>query len=140
MFCRERAHGPQDLQAQPSPLVLWRYEGGQGRESRWRTAFAVDIYGPLHHLVDRGRQVLQRAIPDKGDGVSERDESVGGIVEQDLETGEGIEERVSVGSVGVEHESGPRLPSQAIYLLREFRPSLQGCYFECHPDVTGGAG
>ena len=55
-------------------------------------------------------QVLQRAVPDEGDSVSERDEGVGGIAEQNLKTGEGIEERVPVGSVGVEHESGPRLP------------------------------
>jgi hypothetical protein len=84
-------------------------------------------YGSLYHLVDRGRQVLQRAVPDERDCMSERDEGVGGIAEQDLKTGEGIEERVPVGSVGVEHESGPRVPSQSFYLLREFRPSLQGC-------------
>lgn len=64
--------------------------------------------------------------------MSERDKVVGGIAEQDLKTGEGVEVRVPVGRVGVKHESRPHLPGQAVYLFREVWSLLQGCYFERH--------
>ena len=129
---RERTYGAQDLRTKPPLLVLRRHQGGQGRERRRLVTATISFHRPLHNLIDRGRQVLGGAVPDEGDGVPERDDRAGGIAQQGLKVGEGVEKQAPVTRICVEHERRPSLLSQAIYLLFEARFLRQGYYFERH--------
>ena len=97
---------------------------------------AVGAYRSFHKLGHRERQLVGGAVPDEGYGVSDRDQGVRGLAEEDLMVGELVEERLPVGYVAVQQEGGPALPVKPVHPLLEVRPLSQGELLERHPSLT----
>src|SRR5215212_8420706 len=110
-FGCQRTHGAQDLRAQTAPLVAPRYDGGEGRERVRGAPVVVGAQRALQELAHRGRQALRGAVPDKGDGVSDRDYLLGRLEEEDLVLREVVEEPVPMFRVAVQQKVGQ--PSSA---------------------------